>query len=579
MSVIIDVYQLLAGNRALRDFRKTCEDPQATQEKLLKSLLRKCQNTRYGEKHGFGSIRSVDEFRTQVPIATYEDFLPYIEAAMNGEPSQLTADAPVFFATTSGTTGPIKYVPVTPDGHKSRSKLMTLWHFAVKRDHPRMYDHGLLAVISPTIESLAPSGVPRGAESGRSYQSKPGFIRRKYVVPYETFEIHDFEAKYYCMARLAASKKVSYFFTCNPSTVLILSKSLADNTERILRDVRDGTLSSDFDYGDAFSATIARSLRPDPERARFLESAAADGQGSLLPKHVWPELEVIACWKGGTLGQYLDQFGRYFSPKTAVREIGYFASEFFGTIPMSDDGSDGALAIESNFYEFFPADSERAPAGHELLGAHELELGRRYLVYVTTESGLYRYDMNDIVEVCGFFGKTPLVRFVQKRKGITSLTGEKLSECQAIAAVDEALASRRGCYDFIVAIGELKNDIAQYTFLVEFDEPPAREECNEMLSLLDRALRAHNVEYHTKRKTGRLAHAALNIISPGEFTRYRKRTVEAGKSDSVFKTLRLTTDSSFAKEFHSIRTVFADTHEKGVSKTHSEDCDCVVVAG
>ena len=63
--------------------------------------------------------------------------------------------------------------------------------------------------------------------------------------------------------------------------------------------------------------------------------------------------------------------------------------------------------------------------------------GRRYYVLFTTAAGLYRYFMNDLVEVTGFFHRTPLLRFVQKGKGVTSLTGEKLYEAQAIEAVQD----------------------------------------------------------------------------------------------------------------------------------------------
>jgi hypothetical protein len=63
--------------------------------------------------------------------------------------------------------------------------------------------------------------------------------------------------------------------------------------------------------------------------------------------------------------------------------------------------------------------------------------------------------MNDIVEVAGHDRQTPLIRFVQKGKGVVSFTGEKLYEVQVIAAVDKALASLRGRYHFIAAVAEL----------------------------------------------------------------------------------------------------------------------------
>ena len=76
---------------------------------------------------------------------------------------------------------------------------------------------------------------------------------------------------------------------------------------------------------------------------------------------------------------------------------------------------------------------ERRAARHVRID--QLEPGHRYQVVVTTAGGLYRYAMNDLVEVAGVHRATPLLRFVQKGRGVTNLTGEKLYEAQVIEAV------------------------------------------------------------------------------------------------------------------------------------------------
>ena len=58
----------------------------------------------------------------------------------------------------------------------------------------------------------------------------------------------------------------------------------------------------------------------------------------------------------------------------------------------------------------------------------ELRKGVDYYVIVTTAAGLYRYFINDLVQVTGFLHATPLFRFMQKGKGVTNITGEKLYE-------------------------------------------------------------------------------------------------------------------------------------------------------
>ena len=140
-----------------------------------------------------------------------------------------------------------------------------------------------------------------------------------------------------------------------------------------------------------------------------------------------------------------------------------------GSVPLTDQGDAGAVAVGTNVLEFHPAGDDRAPEGHELLPVERLEEGQRYFVYVTNASGLYRYDMNDIVEVAGHYGKTPLIRFIQKGKGST---GEKLYETQVIAAVDQAFVALRGRYHFIAAVAELVDGTSpRLVFLTEFDDP------------------------------------------------------------------------------------------------------------
>src|SRR4029450_7237201 len=118
--------------------------------------------------------------------------------------------------------------------------------------------------------------------------------------------------------------------------------------------------------------------------------------------------------------------------------------------------------------EFHPAAEDRKPEGRELLRVEQLQVGQRYFVYVTNASGLYRYEMNDIVEVAGYHGRTPLLRFIQKGKGVVSFTGEKLYEVQVITSVDKAMAALRGRYHFIAAVAELVDGTTpRLIFLVE----------------------------------------------------------------------------------------------------------------
>ena len=548
--------------RSLRHFRALCGTPVQAQDGLLREILGTNADTEFGRQHGFGGITSFQQFQERVPISTYEDLEPYITEEMNGRPNQLTKEPPVLFTTTSGTTGNRKYIPMTREGKKAKSHLTWLWFCGMYRDHPGIVAGRILSVVSPEVESHAPSGVPCGAESGHAYRTMPGPVRSMYTAPYGVFAIENYEAKYYTLLRLAAGQNISCIATVNPSTVLLLGDRLAQHTESIIRDVRDGTLSSEFSVPQDLRDSLH--LRPDPERARHLERAAAAGGGPLRPGLAWPELAAIGCWKGGTVGAYLAKFDTYFPQGPPVRDFGYYATELRGSVPLSDQGDAGTIAIGTNVLEFHPAGEDRAPEGRELLRVEQLEAGRRYFVYVTNASGLYRYEMNDIVEVTGHDRQTPLIRFIQKGKGVVSFTGEKLYEVQIIAAVDKALAALRGRHHFIAAVAELVDGTSpRLIFLTEFDDPIADHDGSAMVDRLDAALGEENDEYLTKRKSLRYGPPVIRVVRSGEFDRYRRRLVESGqRADGQFKVLRLTSDTSFAAEFTAERDLIGSERTK-----------------
>ena len=548
--------------RSLRHFNALCRAPVQAQEDLLRQILETNADTEFGRRHSFGTIRGFGEFQERIPLSAYEDLEPYITAEMNGRPNQLTKEPPVLFTTTSGTTGNRKYIPMTQEGKRAKSHLTWLWLCGLYRDHPGVVGGRILSVVSPEVEGHAPSGVPIGAESGHAYRTMPGPVRSIYTAPYGVFAIEDYEAKYYTLLRLAAGQNISCIATVNPSTIVLLADRLADHGESIIRDVRDGSLSSEFSVPQELRDSLH--LRPDPERARHLERAAAAGGGPLRPGLAWPELTAIGCWKGGTVGAYLAKFDTYFPQRPPVRDLGYYATELRGSVPLSDNGDAGTMAVGTNVLEFHPAAEDRAPEGRELLRLEQLEVGQRYFVYVTNASGLYRYEMNDIVEVAGHYGKTPLIRFIQKGKGVVSFTGEKLYETQVIAAVDKALAAMRGRYHFIAAVAELVDGTTpRLIFLVEFDDPITDQDGSALVDRLDAALGEENDEYLTKRKSLRYGPPIIRVVRPGEFDKYRRRMVETGqRADGQFKVLRLTSDTTFAAEFTAERDVVGSASAK-----------------
>src|SRR5436190_4763983 len=180
MSTLLKMIFAFTGPKTLHEFQEQCRAPMSTQEKLLLNLLRRNASAAFGRNHGFESIHTFGEFQRAVPITTYDEVAPYINRQLEGQSAQLTASRPILFATTSGTTGRAKYIPVTPESRAANSQQMRTWFSALLRDYPAVAEAKTLSVVSPEIEERTPCGLPCGAESGHAYRNMPRAVAPLY---------------------------------------------------------------------------------------------------------------------------------------------------------------------------------------------------------------------------------------------------------------------------------------------------------------------------------------------------------------------------------------------------------------
>jgi hypothetical protein len=283
------------------------------------------------------------------------------------------------FTLTSGSTGEPKLIPITETARNNHRVLTRLWYYRAFMDHPRCLSGKLLGIISPAIGGKTPGGIPFGAASGLIYQCSPRWLQNSFVAPYEVSQIKDFEAKYYVIMRLALAHEISFFGTPNPSTILRLVESADRFKDEIIKDIRDGTIAGRWNLPTAIRDQLVSGLSKNAARARQLEDFATQN-GKLRPQEYWPQLELIGCWKGGTVGIRLKEFDRWFAAGTPVRDLGYMASEAQTTLPVSDVRSAGILAIDANFYEFIP-EGEISSANPTTLTCAELDEGKPIILF------------------------------------------------------------------------------------------------------------------------------------------------------------------------------------------------------
>jgi len=533
-------------------FKRAVEDPAGAQRRLLAGILERNRDTEYGRGFGFGSLRGLEDYQGNVPVVDYEDIRDEIDRMTRGEKNVLTAEDPVLFAQTSGTTGSPKYIPVTPTCQKGGGT--TTWlHFA-HQSHPGMLSGKVITIVSPAVEGHTEGGIPFGSTSGMVIRELPKIVQGGYAVPYETFEVEDYEAKYYALLRFGVAENVTFIGTANPSSILKLAEMADRHAERLIRDIRDGTLSREFEIAGKWRGILEARLRADPARAKILEECRGRRGGRLLPADYWPSMALLGCWKGGTVGSYLERLPEWYDPDgrgmVPTRDMGYLASEARMSIPVSDHGAGGVLSVHLNVFEFVPAEDIDAHGDDKdawrFLGVGDLRVGEEYYVFITTTGGLYRYDMNDVIEVVGEYKRAPVIVFRRKGRGMTNLTGEKLSVNQVIEAVRKAeAATGREAPHFRA---EPDGEASRYVLKVEFPDPPDEATARRFLEVVDAEIGALNIEWQAKRKSGRLRSPVLQVMKPGWYERGKQQLVAEGKRLFQAKTILLDNKAVYRPE-------------------------------
>ena len=549
---------LVGGSQRVR-LNYWSRHPKHAAERTLRDILTISRDTVYGKEHHFDRILSATNaddlfrlYRQYVPVNdSFETLRPYVERHKNGETNVLFPGKPDMYATTSGTTSEPKWIPMTHKYLKDVYGKMThiwIWNFICHRS--RIFGGHLFTTVGKELEGYAPDGTVFGSVSGVLVRDVPKIIKKHYTAPASVMSIDDYAARNYTLMRLALQHRdLTLWATANPSTILELLRTLNENTEEMINDIEHGTLSWNFEISDYIRAELDAYMSPQPLRAAELRRLLQE-HGKLMPKHFWPWLQLLSTWKCGNTKIYMEKYMDQFDwSKTFYQELGYIATECrFGF--SLDDTNESVLFPHFHYYEFVEESELDKPHKH-YLQIHELEQGKRYCAYVTTYSGLFRYNMNDLVEVGGKFYDTPTVHMVSKINGIVSMTGEKLYEPQFIDAVHKAEELMGVKTKFFVGFADISE--SKYHFYYEFvDEKIDQETADEFTRVVDRKLQEINNEYESKRASFRLKAPQAHILLSNAYARFKAACLRDGFRDGQFKFNLLMQDDKRRRKFDQI---------------------------
>jgi len=478
---------------------------------LLDRILRGSRATARARDLGLAAVRSYEDLRQRLPLVGYEQLSPYVQRIEAGEARVLTREPVVQLLQTSGTTGAAKLIPVTASWARGVSEAQKIWLLGLLREHEGLAQGAALTLVSPAQERLSRGGIPIGSNTGRMHLAQPWWVRRRYPVPYEVYTLPDPELRLYAILRFALQAPLRSITTANPTTVLLIARKLREHADALACDLRAGSLQ----HGPA------RALDPVLRRQLAGQLRRVQPPQDWRPARIWP-LEVINCWKGGLAAWFLPLLGEALGAPVPVREVGISASESFVAVPLAS-GWPGCVAWPlGELLEFVADDGSVQPLWR-------LDMGAEYRLVVSGRHGLLRYDLGDRLRVVGRYHATPVLSFLRRSGSVLSATGEKLTETQLLLAMERVFE-------------HLGLPRAPFTLRLVMAETPWYELATEHQGDADllgreveRALLEVNVEYASKRSTGRLGPLRPLRLPPGSYRQLRRQRVAAGTPEGQYK--------------------------------------------
>jgi hypothetical protein len=530
---------------ALR-WRQATGRVEAVQRDLLLRILTQNRSTHYALRTTTHPIHSPFDFQHRFPLTTYEDYIPWVEQIGAGETNVLTAEPVQILEPTSGSTAATKWIPYTASLKAEFQCGIAPWVVhTFLRDLALLGGQAYWSVTPVTARNRrSPGGIPIGFEEEREYfgRVEGRLIESVMAVPPAVKLIADIESfRYVTLLFLLRSRDLTLISVWNPTFLTLLMEPLAQWGERLADDIAAGTISPPAPLDSDLHRLLSARNRPDPRRAEEIRQILRT-QPSPPQRHaqLWPHLRLISCWADANAARYAHALGQLF-PQARLQPKGLLATEGFISFPV--DGQPGAaLSLRSHFFEFIPVEHRVDPP----LLAHQLDMGGQYEVVITTGGGLYRYQLGDVVEMTGFYGHCPLIRFVGRSGAISDWFGEKLDERHVRAVLDRALIAHNRTPSFAMLACDDGLARPAYVLYIEDDAPDAVLEL--IRAEVERGL-ADNVHYAYCRALGQLNPLRVFHIRADALSAYIRVCVERGQRAGDIKPVALHRQGGWTQRF------------------------------
>ena len=467
------------------------QKPIETQEKVFQQLIKSAQETEFGKDHSFYKIKNYKDFSANVPVRDYEDLKPYVTKVVEGEEDILWPGKPLYFAKTSGTTSGAKYIPLTKESmptHINGARNAIL-NYIAETGNANFVD-GKMIFLQGSPELHSKNGIQLGRLSGIVAHFVPSYLQKNRLPSWETNCIEDWEEKVEAIVEETLPENMS-IISGIPSWVQMYFEKIYQKTGKKIGEVFP-----------EFNLFIYGGVNFEPYRAKF---------ESLIGRKI-SSIELFPASEG------------------------FFA--------FQDKQNEKGMLLRLNagvFYEFIKAD-EFFNKDAKRLTIGEVKVGVNYVMIISTNAGLWGYNLGDTV----IFTHTKPYRVIVsgRIKHYTSAFGEHVIAKEVEAAIGEATQK------FKVQIAEFtvapqinpESGLPYHEWFVEFEKEP--ESLEDFAEFVDQKLQQQNSYYFDLIEGKILRPLVITSVLQGSFQKYMK---SIGKLGGQNKIPRLANDRKIAE--------------------------------
>lgn len=474
--------------------QKWATNPVATQQKVFEQLIQEAKNTQFGKDHLFKIIKSHEDYVKQVPIRDYEELRNYIDRVVKGESDVLWKGKPLYFAKTSGTTSGAKYIPLTKESmpYHIEAARNAILNYVYETGNTDFVDGKMIFLQgSPILEEK--NGVKLGRLSGIVAHFVPKYLQKNRMPSWETNCIEDWETKVDAIVEETINENMAVISGI-PSWVQMYFEKLSAKANKPVGEIFKN-----------FNLFIYGGVNYEPYRAKFEK---------IIGRKV-DSIELFPASEG------------FFAYQDSQKEKGML------------------LLLNSGiFYEFIKAD-EFFTENPKRYTIGEVELGINYVLIISTNAGLWSYNIGDTIQ---FTCLRPYRVIVSGRiKHYISAFGEHVIGKEVESALKEAMEDTDiSVNEFTVAPQITPSEgLPYHEWFIEFENEP--DNLEEFALKVDKAMRKQNVYYDDLIVGNVLRTVVITKVAKNGFQEYMK---SIGKLGGQNKLPRLSNDRKIANFFH-----------------------------